>query len=312
MTTMTVFYSVLGHSRSVAEGIATALGSPLFSLTDRFTALPAGWKRAAARAVRDSDLGVLSTPAVSFGRGDRLVLVLPYWNGAVVPAVSGFVRSVELTGVTVFLVVTRRLNGGDELISQLEDDVVRQGGAIGGVFSLRTVWRTPQHLRSLGNRLGQHIARDAQETSSSLQELLEKAIEEEVETRDRYLQLIEMTPDRRLKAAFNVLASSEVAHAQLLQQLYRTYAGIVYEPHKETITPLKPEQVLDYNALLHALSTTMETERKISSEYRAIAARYPTQSDVVRHMLALAHSDLQHYRNVKGTYNRLSRHHITP
>src|SRR5450759_2346844 len=125
MTTKTVFYSVMGRSRMVAEGIAAALNAPLFGLTDRFTALPAGWKRSVRRAVRGFDLGVLSTPGVSFGRGDRLVLVFPYWNGAIVPAVSGFVRSVDLGGVTVFLVMTRRLSGGDELISQLEDDIIR-------------------------------------------------------------------------------------------------------------------------------------------------------------------------------------------
>lgn len=311
MTTKTVFYSVMGRSRMVAEGAAAALDAPLFGLTDRFTALPAGWKRTARRAVRGFDLGVLSTPGVLFDRGERLVLVFPYWNGAVVPAVSGFVRSVGLAGVTVFLVMTRRLSGGDELISQLEDDIVRQGGTIGGVFSLRTLWRAPHHLRSLGSRVGRHIAREAQGAPFSLQELLEDAIEDEVEARARYLQLIEMTPNRRLKATFSSLAAGEAAHAQLLQQLHRAYAGVVYEPHREAIASLKPEQVLGYNALLQGLSVVMEAKRKAFMGYRAIAARYPSQPDVVRQTLALARSDLQHYRDMRGTYNILSRHHST-
>jgi rubrerythrin len=295
----------------VAEGIAAALDAPLFGLTDRFTALPAGWKRSARRAVRGFDLGVLSTPGVSFGRGDRLVLVFPYWNGAVVPAVSGFVRSVELGGVTVFLVMTRRLSGGDELISQLEDDIVRQGGPISGVFSLRTLWRAPQYLRSLGSRVGHHIAREAQGAPFSLQELLEDGIEDEVEARARYLQLIEMTPNRRLKATLSSLAASEAAHAQLLQQLHRAYAGVVYEPHREAIASLKPGQVLDYSALLQGLSVIVEAERKAFMGYRAIAERYPSQPDVVRQTLALARSDLQHYRDMRGTYSKLSLHHST-
>jgi len=309
MTTKTVFYSVMGHSRMVAEGIAAALDAPLFGLTDRFTTLPAGWKRSARRAVRGFDLGVLSTPGVSFVRGDRLVLVFPYWDGAVVPAVSGFVRSVDLGGVTVFLVMTRRLSGGDDLISQLEDDVVRQGGTIGGVFSLRTLWRALQYLRSLGSRVGQHIAREAQGALTSLQELLEDAIENEVEVRTRYLQLVEMTPNRRLKATFSLLAAGEAAHVQLLQQLHRAYTGVVYEPHREAIASLKPGQVLDYGALLQGLGVVVEAERKAFMGYRAIAERYPSQPDVVRQMLVLSRSDLRHYRDMRGTYNILSHHH---
>ena len=311
MTTKTVFYSVMGRSRIVAEGIAAALDAPLFSLTDRFTALPAGWKRAARRAVRGFDLGALSTPGVPFDRGDKLVLVFPYWYGAIVPAVSGFVRSVGLAGVTVVLVMTRRLNGGEELISQLEDDIVRQGGTIGGVFSLRTLWRVPQHLRLLGRRVGHHIAREAQGAPTSLQELLEDAIEDEVEARTRYLQLVEMTPNKRLKATFSSLAAGEAAHVQLLQQLHRAYTGVVYEPHREAIASLKPGQVLDYGALLQGLGVVVEAEHKAFMGYHAIAERYPSQPDVVRQMLTLSRSDLQHYRDMRGMYNKLSRHHST-
>jgi rubrerythrin len=311
MATKTVFYSVSGHSRTVAEGIAAALNCRLYCLTDRFSAQPDGWKRAARRAVRGFDLGVLSTPGVSFDRGDRLVLVFPYWSGAVVPAVSGFVRSVELTGVTVFPVITRRVSGGGELICQLEDDIIRQGGTIGGAFSLRTLWRAPQGLRSLGTVIGQHIGRAPQETPVSLQELLEDAIEDEGEARARYLQLMEMTPNRRLKATFSSIAVDKVAHAQELQQLHRAYAGIVYEAHREAIAPLEPEHALVYSALVQGLSAVVEAERKAFMGYRAIAARYPSQPDVVRHLLALSRSDLRHYRHMRSMCRVLSRHHST-
>jgi rubrerythrin len=311
MTTKTAFYSISGRSRMVAEGTAAALDCQLYGLTDRFSSHPDGWKRAARRAVQGFDLGVLNTPGVSFDRRDRLVLVLPYWNGAVVPAVSGFVRSVELTGVTVFLVITRHVSGGGELISQLEDDIVRQGGTIGGAFSLRTLWRTPQGLRSLGTMVGQRIGREPQGTPFSLQELLEEAIEDEVEAHARYLQLIEMTPNRRLKATFGSIAAGKVAHAQELQQLHRAYTGIVYEPHREAIAPLEPEQALVYSALLQGLSVAVEAERKAFMGYQAIAARYPSQPDVVRHLLALSRSDLRHHRDMRSMYNVLSRHHST-
>jgi tRNA isopentenyl-2-thiomethyl-A-37 hydroxylase MiaE len=74
---------------------------------------------------------------------------------------------------------------------------------------------------------------------------------------------------------------------------------------------LKPEQVLDDSALLQGLGVVVEAEHKAFMGYRAIAARYPSQPDVVRHMLALSRSDLQHCREMRGTYSMLGHHHST-
>jgi rubrerythrin len=308
MTTMVVFYSVTGHSRAVADGAVVTLKGPLYELTDRFSSRFAGWKRASRRAVCSFDMGALATAGVSFDRGDRLVIVFPFWHGPIVPAVSGFVRSVSLEGVQVFLVVTRRLNGGDVLIAQLQDDIVRQGGTVGGVFSIRTLWRNHKGLQSLGNRIGKRIAREPEGVPFTLQELLGDEIEDEVETRARYLQLAEMTPNKRLKTSFNSLAAAEAAHAQMLQETYRVYSGTVYEPHRYPIAPLKPEQVFDYAAFLEELSVAVEAERKAEAGYRAIAARYSSQPDVVDLGMVLARLELQHFRDVKRMYSALSRH----
>jgi tRNA isopentenyl-2-thiomethyl-A-37 hydroxylase MiaE len=74
---------------------------------------------------------------------------------------------------------------------------------------------------------------------------------------------------------------------------------------------LKPEQVLDDSALLQGLGVVVEAEHKAFMGYHAIAARYPSQPDVVRHMLALSRSDLQHCREMRGTYSMLGHHHST-
>jgi hypothetical protein len=50
---------------------------------------------------------------------------------------------------------------------------------------------------------------------------------------------------------------------------------------------------------------------RASMGYQAIAARYPSQPDVVRHPLALSRYDLQYFRGVRSTYNVPSRHHST-
>jgi rubrerythrin len=308
MTTKVVFYSVTGRSRALAQGVVMTLKGSLYELTDRFSSRFAGWKRASRRAVRSLDMGVLVTAGVSFARGDRLVMVFPFWHGPIVPAVSGFVRSVSLEGVQVFLVVTRRLNGGDVLIAQLQDDIVRQGGTVGGVFKVRTLWRNHKRLQSLGKRIGRRSAREPEGVRSTLQELLADAIEGEVAARDRYLQLVEMTPNRRLKASLTSVAAGEAAHAQMLQGVYRLYSGTVYEPQRDPIVPLKPEQVLNYAAFIEGLNVTIELEHKTEAGYRAMAARYSSQPDVVDVGMVLARLEGRHLRDARRMYSALSRH----
>jgi len=50
---------------------------------------------------------------------------------------------------------------------------------------------------------------------------------------------------------------------------------------------------------------------RASMGYQAIAARYPSQPDVVHHPLALSRFDLQYFRDMRSMYNVLSRHHST-
>lgn len=309
MKTTTVFYSMTGHSRSIAEGAGVVLNSQLYALTDRFTARPPQWKRAARRAVRGFDLGILGTPGVLFERADRLVLVFPYWGGCVVPAVTGFVRSVDLTGVTVFLVMVRGFSGGDDLIAQLEDDIIRQGGMVGGIYTVRTFARNQQRLTSLGGRIGRRIARvPGDVTVLSLAELLEGVMEDAMMLRDRYLQLAEITPDRHLKAKFGSFATSQVARLQRLQYLYRAYTGVVYEAKRRPIPPLKPEQIRNFSALLEGLDIVVRNEHEAFYRCQAIGERYPSQYDVVREMAHLSRSSLDSYKRLKRLYNRLSRH----
>lgn len=307
MTTKVVFYSVTGHARAVAEGVMATLQCPLHELTDRFSDKSAGWKRASRHAVRSQDIGVLATTGVSFGHGERLVVVFPFWGGPIVPAVTGFMRSVSLEGVEVFLVVTRRLSGGDILIAQLEDDIVRQGGSVGAVFSVRTLWRSHRRLQILGKAIGRRVARKPAGVPFSLQELLGDAIEDEVEVRARFMQLAETTPNKRLKSSFGLFAAAEAGHAQMLQETYRLYSGTVYEPHRAPITPLKPEQVLSYAALLEELAVVIEEERKAEAGYRAIAARYWSQLDVVEQAMTLSQLETRHLRALRRIRGSLSR-----
>jgi rubrerythrin len=307
MTTKVVFYSVTGHARAAAEGAAATLRSPLHELTDRFSSSPAGWKRDSKRAVRTLDIGRLISAGVSFDRGDRIVVVFPFWNGPIVPAVTGFVRSVSLEGVEMFLVVTRRLSGGDMLITQLEDDIVRQGGTVVGVFGVRTLWRSTKQLQNLGRRIGKWVADKPEGVASSLQELLGGSIESEVEARARFLQLAEMTPNKRLKASFGSFAADEAAHAQMLQETYRLYSGTVYEPHRDAIAPLKPEQMSNYTALLEELVVAVDVERKAEAVYRAIAMRYWSQPDVVERATTLARLELRHLRGLRRIQGTLGR-----
>ena len=306
LATATVFYSVVGMSRLVAEGISASIESPLYSLTDRFSSQPEGWQRSARKAVRSFDLGDLVSGNVAFRRGDRLVVVCPYWGGPVVPAVSGFVRAVDLTGVAVVLVLVRKAGGGHDLAAQLADDAVRQGGVIAGTFWVSTWMRGQRQLRQLGLRLGQRISKVNAGTSESLQEQLGHAIDHEEEAQGRCRQLVSMTPDHKLKKLFSSLAADSAAHVQGLQQLYRVYTGVVHEGPGANLARLKAEQVLDYSALVRAVAGLVEAERVIFEDYRSIERHFAGQMDVVQSMQALKKSQLRLCRKVNRLSSRLN------
>jgi len=308
VATATVFYSVVGTSRLVAEGISCSIGSPLYSLTDRFSSQPDGWQKSARKAVRSFDLGDLVTVNVVFTRGDKLVVVCPYWGGPVVPAVSGFIRAVDLTGVAVVLVVVRRVRGGDDLAVQLADDAVRQGAIIAGTFRVSTWARGRQQLRELGLRIGERVGRVDPGTCESLQEQLGHSIDHEEEAQERCRQLVSMTPDQKLKKLFGSLAAESAAHVQGLQRLYRVYAGVVHEGPGASLARLKAEQVLDYAALVRAVADLVEAEQTALEDYRSIERHFAGQTDVVQGMQTLEKSQLQLCRKVKRLSSRLERH----
>lgn len=308
MATATVFYSVMGTSRLVAEGVSSSLGSPLYALTDRFSSRPQGWQRSARQAVRSFDFGELTTGNVTFERGDRLIVVCPYWGGPVVPAVSGFIRAVDLTGVSVVLVLVRRAGGGGDLTAQFSDDVVRQGAIVAGTFFVSTWMRGRRQLQQLGLRIGQRIGKMGVTTSESLQEQLGHAIDRKEETGERCRQLVSMTPDQKLKKLFGSLAADDAEQVQALQRLHRVYAGVVHEGRGASFAGLKPEQILDYNALVRAVADLVEAEQTALEGYRLMESQFPGQMDVVQSMQALKKSQLQQCRKVRRLSSRLSRH----
>ncbi len=304
-----VCYSVTGCSRAVAEGLSGSLEASRCELRDRFTNQPSGWKRDAGKAARDFDSGTFNADGVSFKRGDTLVLVFPHWGGPVMPAMTGFVRAVGLQGVVVFLVMTRTSGGNSGPVMLLEDEAIRQGGIVGGVFGIRVRWRTPDQLRSAGKKIGAHILRVPAPPAFSLQERLEIGIEQEREAEARCLRLTEMTPNRRLKEWFRRQANDEAAHIQALQKIYRTYAGVVYESQRQPLAPLEPEKVLDYSSLLSEFKTAVDHEHTIALDYEDIAGRFSSQQDVVRQAIFLAGAEQHFYQNMNGAYRRLSRYH---
>ncbi len=306
-----VYYSVTGRSRSVAEGVSVSLGAARCELKDRFSSQPPGWKRDARRAARAASTDVFDASEVALKKGDTLVLVFPYWGGPLMPAIIGFIRAVDLHGIAVFLVMTH-VRGGDGLLMLLQDEVVRQGGAVQGIFSVGIRWKTTQRLQTAGGKIGKQIASLPSIIPLSLQERLEHAIDHEHEAEVRYLQLVEMTPNQRMRTWLKRQAGEETSRVQILQQLYRTYAGLVYEPGEDCLAPLPAEKVLDYASFVQGLKETSEKERAASLEYHDIAESFPSQQDVVRQALFLFNREQRHCRTMNGIYRRFSRSSTLP
>jgi hypothetical protein len=116
-----------------------------------------------------------------------------------------------------------------------------------------------------------------------------------------------MTPDQRLKKLFGSLAAGDAAQVQALQRLHRVYTGVVYEGPGASLTGLKPEQLLDYAALVRAVADLVGAEQAALEGYRLMENQFACQMDVVQSMQVLTRTQLQHCRKVQRLSSRLSR-----
>ncbi len=137
---------------------------------------------------------------------------------------------------------------------------------------------------------------------TTIEEVLRKAIQEEIDSRELYLRLALATTSVAAKARLQGLAEAQILHRVKLERKYRDMVGT--EPPE----PLPPEVDLPPDAenidLARALKIALEHERESESNYRFLAERVP-ETELGALFLELAEWEWDHKVEIQGEYDML-------
>ena len=109
MKTLVIYYSAQGHTRRVAEEIASNLSADLFEIVpaEPYTEKDFDWtddnsrcsREHAEPTLRDIELKTISVP--HWSDYDRIIIGYPIWWGIAAWPVSSFIKTQDFTGKNV-------------------------------------------------------------------------------------------------------------------------------------------------------------------------------------------------------------------
>ena len=138
---------------------------------------------------------------------------------------------------------------------------------------------------------------------TTIEEVLRKAIQSEVETRVYYQKLAERTSAPEVRKRLLQLADIELVHRAKLERTYReTVGGTPPEPDA-VFFDLPPE--LDNLDMPHALKHALERERDSESYFRFMAERVPN-TELGRLFMELAETEWKHKTDLQAEYDAVS------
>jgi len=136
---------------------------------------------------------------------------------------------------------------------------------------------------------------------TTIEEVLRKAIQSEVETRAYYQKLAERTNDPAVRKRLLQLADIELVHRAKLDQKYRDTVG-QEPPNPAPVTIDLPPDVLDLD-MSRALKLALERERDSESYFRFMAERVPGTTDLGRLFMELAEIEWKHKTDLQAEYD---------
>jgi rubrerythrin len=138
---------------------------------------------------------------------------------------------------------------------------------------------------------------------TTVEEVLRKAIQSEVETRVYYQKLAERAGAPEVRKRMLQLADVELVHRAKLERKYRETVGTA---------PPEPDQVffdlpldLDGLDMPHALKHALERERDSESYFRFMAERVPN-TELGRLFMELAETEWKHKTDLQAEYDAVS------
>lgn len=136
---------------------------------------------------------------------------------------------------------------------------------------------------------------------TTVEEVLRKAIQSEVETRVYFQKLAERAATPEVQKRLLQLSDMELVHRAKLERKYRDIVGSAPPPPEPVEIELGSEVVsLD---LSRALKYALERERDSESYYRFMAERVPTTTELGRLFMELAEIEWKHKTDLQAEYD---------
>ncbi len=137
---------------------------------------------------------------------------------------------------------------------------------------------------------------------TTVEEVLRKAIQDEIDSREQYLQMALAATSVAAKARLQGLAEAQILHRLKLERKYRDLVGA--EPPE----PQPPQVDIPADAenidLARALKIALEHERESESNYRFLAERVP-DTELGALFLELAEWEWDHKVEIQQEYDAL-------
>ena len=119
MKTLVVYYSAEGHTRKLAEAIASELGADIFEIIPDpvYTVEDLDWTNPDSRCSRENDDESLRDVKLSnitvpeWESYERIILCYPIWWGIAAWPVNSFVKTMDFNGKEVIPVCTSHSSG---------------------------------------------------------------------------------------------------------------------------------------------------------------------------------------------------------
>ena len=130
MKTLVIYYSAEGHTKKIAEEIASTLNADTFEIIPDpiYTKEDLDWTNPDSRASRENDdpnlrnIKLKNTEIPNWSEYDRVILGYPIWWGIAAWPVNSFVKSQDWTNKTVIPFCTSHSSGLGDSDLALKND----------------------------------------------------------------------------------------------------------------------------------------------------------------------------------------------
>jgi rubrerythrin len=139
---------------------------------------------------------------------------------------------------------------------------------------------------------------------TTVEEVLRKAIQSEVETRVFYQKLAERAGAPAVRTRMLQLADFELVHRAKLERKYRETLGLE-PPAPEPVAIEIPPDVTNLD-MARAFKLALERERDSESYYRFMAERVPGTTPLGQLFMELAETEWKHKTDLQAEYDSVS------